>query len=363
VAPARAVDPGRWQLTGWTSVPNAYWQGVTADPSGRIFFDGPFEGLYRTSNSLMETAGNPQAIPQQVKEAEGYNHIGDIGWDRAEGGRVLLPLECYFPGRPNGGNTCGTGSIGVADPATLAMRYYVKLDPTEIKKAMWAEASPDGRHVWTSSGADLLAYRGADISEANAAPGAAAIKAVRRLAGARPPSGITGAVFRRGRLFLAGQDAEPFQVWSLDPSSGARRLEIELPGVSGESEGLHAMRLLGGRLHWLIAPLPSGGRPLTFGPSSALLHFSPVRGQRRLDVSAHVRTAGAHAPLAIVKVTRRGHSVRGATVSLAGFKARTNRRGRARIRVALDRPGRYGAVARKGSRNGLSDLVTVASTP
>ena len=77
---------------------------------------------------------------------EGYNHVGDIGH---QGGRVLLPLECYTPGGPNGGNTCGTGSIGVADPATLAFQYYVKLDSAEIAKAMWVEASPDGKLLWT----------------------------------------------------------------------------------------------------------------------------------------------------------------------------------------------------------------------
>ena len=77
---------------------------------------------------------------------------------------MLLPLECFTPGAPNGGNTCGTGSIGVADPRTLAFRYYVKLDPAEIAKAMWVESSPDGRLLWTSSGSDLLAYRAADVS-------------------------------------------------------------------------------------------------------------------------------------------------------------------------------------------------------
>ena len=47
----------------------------------------------------------------------------------ADGGRILLPLECYYPGTPGGANTCQTGSIGVADPDTLQWQYYVKLDP------------------------------------------------------------------------------------------------------------------------------------------------------------------------------------------------------------------------------------------
>ena len=74
-------------------------------------------------------------------------------------------MECYTPGV---GNTCGTGAFGVADPATLDFRYYVKLDPAEIPKAMWAETSPDGKLIWTSSGDDLLAYRTSDVAPANA---------------------------------------------------------------------------------------------------------------------------------------------------------------------------------------------------
>ena len=155
---------------------------------------------------------------------------------------MLLPLECYTAGGPNGGNTCGTGSIGVADPATLAFGYYVKLDPAEIPKAMWVEASPDGQLLWTSSGPDLLAYRSADVSAANAAPGAPPIHSVRRLAGAVPPSGVTGAAFYRGRLLLAGAQGTTYQVWSVDVATGARRLELELTQVQGEAEGLRRSR-------------------------------------------------------------------------------------------------------------------------
>src|SRR5215218_7173818 len=138
---AGARDPGRWTLTGWSSVSNLYWQGMTSDPRGNVYFDGTIEGLYRTARSLRQTAANDAAIPAGVRATEGYNHIGDIAWDDAEGGRVLLPLECFDSVK---GNTCGTGSIGVADPATLGSRYYVKLDPAEIPKAMWVETSPDG---------------------------------------------------------------------------------------------------------------------------------------------------------------------------------------------------------------------------
>ena len=122
--------------------------------------------------------------------------------------------------QPGGGNTCGTGAFGTADPDTLAFRYYVKLDPGEIPKAMWVEASPDGL-LWTSSGNDLLAYSAADVNPANASPAAPPIHSVRRLAGAVPPSGVTGAAFQGGRLFLAGATGTTYQIWSVNLAIGA----------------------------------------------------------------------------------------------------------------------------------------------
>jgi hypothetical protein len=351
-APAAASDPGRWTLTGWSSVSNLYWQGMTSDPRSNVYFDGTTQGLYRTAPSLRQTGANDFEIPESVRAAEGYNHIGDIGYDGAEGGRVLLPLECFDPMK---GNTCGTGSIGVADPATLAFRYYVKLDPAEIPKAMWVEPSPDGQLLWTSSGADLLAYRAADVNPANAAPSAAPIRPVTRLPGATPPSGITGAAFIGGRLFLAGQDAGPFQVWSVDPATGARRLEIEMP-IAGESEGLHAMRLLGGELHWLIAPLAASP---TFPPTVAALHLARVTGRPGLRVSIAIRRARSVRPRLVVKVTRHGRPVVGARVSFAGGPARTARDGKAKLIASLGVPGTFRALARKGDLRGRSRAVRV----
>jgi hypothetical protein len=287
IEPPRSVpgpnDPGRWVETGFSPIPFEYYQGVTSDPAGDLYFDGFFAGLYRTDSELDEQARDTTEIPDDVHEREGYNHIGDLSWDDAEGGRLLLPLECFVPGV---GNTCGTGSFGVADPATLAWRYYVKLDPAYIKKAMWAEVSPDGQLIWTSSGDDLLAYRAADVTPANAAPGGPLLRPVRTLVGAVPPSGVTGATFYRGLLLLAGQDTQPyFQVWSIDTDSGARRLEIERE-IAGESEGLDVFAGLGGTLHWQIGQITSGPPP-TYGTGhTALVHFAPVN--RPPDCS-HVR--------------------------------------------------------------------------
>ena len=95
---ASAKDPGRWVVTGATSVPIDYFQGLTSNPADTsVYFVGLFQGLWKTTPRLRRTAGVPDAIPPSVAASEGYNHIGDPTWDRAEGGRVILPLECYGP--------------------------------------------------------------------------------------------------------------------------------------------------------------------------------------------------------------------------------------------------------------------------
>jgi hypothetical protein len=352
-APASARDPGRWTLSGWSSVSNSYWQGVTsAGPSGPLYFSGLVEGLYRTTRTLRQTAAMSAAIPASVKAVEGYNHVGDISFDGADGKRVLLPLECFTPGGPNGGNTCRTGAIATAVPETLAFRYYVKLDPTEIAKAMWVEASPDGL-LWTSSGNDLLAYRAADVTSANASPAAPPIHSVRRLAGAVPPSGVTGAAFRGSRLFLAGAQGTTYQIWSVNLATGARRLEVELKNVQGEAEGLHITSLLSGTLHFLVAPLAQ--KP-SFGPSVGLLHFTPA-GRPGFRVVARASRQASRRPRVRVRVTRRGDPVEGATVRVAGKRARTNANGSATLKPVLDAPGSFAAVGRKGRRAGRSRFL------
>ncbi|MDX6286715.1 MAG: hypothetical protein QOG53_2200 [Frankiales bacterium] len=263
-------DPGRWQLISERVIPLTYYQGTTSDGAGHFFFNGHV-GLYRTDQQLVQQAHNHDVIPPAVHAREGYDHIGDSDYNAREGGRILLPLECYYERAST--QVCTTGSIGVADPTTLKWRYYVKLDPAEIPKAMWCEVSPDGTLLWTSSGNDLLAYNVSDINPTNAAPNAKPIKAVRRLVNAVPEAGITGAAFYKGRFYTAGQDGHRFTVSSTDLATGAWRLEI-VRDIVGEGEGLDIGP--GGWLRWIVMPYNTETIP-TYGiHHGELLTFKPI---------------------------------------------------------------------------------------
>ena len=140
---AQARDPGRWVFTGASSIPTIYWQGLTSDPrqASACSSPGSSRGSGAPRPGCARRPASAAAIPADVK-APRATTTSAIRPGRRAGG-VLLPMECYDPG--GGGNSCGNGAFGVADPATLAWRYYVKLDPAEIPKAMWAETSPDGK--------------------------------------------------------------------------------------------------------------------------------------------------------------------------------------------------------------------------
>ena len=325
-APAQAS----WVVSQADPVPLEYFQGLAHNGAGDWAFDGIDKGLYRTDRDLHRKAGVADVLPADV-EAQGFNHIGDPTYDAAND-RLLLPLECYTPGAPNGGNTCGRGAIGIADPQTLGWRGLVELDPADIPKAMWAEVAPGGSELYTSAGSDILVYRTADL-----VPGAATVPhPARVLPGAVPPGGITGATFYRGRLYLAGQGSGRPRLWSLDPAAGgAPRLEAELP-VAAESEGLDVLIARTGLLHWLLSPFAPGGAKPTYGTGHSELVTLVPAAMARLHVA--VSHVGARAT-ARVRLVVSGHPlpVAGATVSGAGRRARTNAAGVARLTLPAGR--------------------------
>jgi hypothetical protein len=270
----------RWQLRTVSPESLLYNQGVTFDPtSNSFFFDGVISatnsGLYRVNTEGSLVAANFGVLPFTK---EGYNHTGDLSFDPAQR-RVLLPLECYYPDR--GGNTCGSGAIGVADPVSLRLLYYVNLDPAQIAKAMWVEISPDGRWLWTSSGTHLIAYRAADVSQARAdgqrAGTAGGIEGT-DLGPVLPDSGVTGAAFvqdpltRTSRLFLSLNEGAQFDVVAyrvgvardgspeLLSASPVPKIVVPKWFFATEPEGLAITSPLswqspfGGVLHWQVLP-------------------------------------------------------------------------------------------------------------
>ena len=332
--------------------PAYYRQGIASNPTtSDVFFSGSFAGLYRTRNAR-EIVSNTDPIPRDVTQREQYNHIGDIAFDPGEGGRLLLPLESYQPFQPDQ-NPAKTGSIGVMDAKTLRWKYYVKLDPSEIQKAQWVATDPSGL-VWTISGHDLLAYNLADLSPANAAPGAAAIRSVKRLVRAAP-TGAGGAFVYDGRIYLSTLANGVDQVVSVDTTTGASRLEIESPGTL-EPEGMDQGAYLGGVLHWELVP----GGCLS---STQLLTFVP-KGER-LQLKLNHAKVGSRRTATIIATARvlTGHfaiPLQGVQIRLAGKRARTAATGRATLRVKLTR-GRYRARAFYTGLRSVSRTVRASS--
>jgi hypothetical protein len=297
-----------WGLRSTTFTSILYNRGITFDQAGGDFyFDGVTStsnsGLYRTEPDLSLTAANFTLLPGTT---EGYNHAGDLSFDPLRR-RILLPLECFYPAR--GGNTCGVGAIGVADPATLRFLYYVNLSSEQIAKAMWVEASPDGRWLWTSSGTHLLVYRASDVSPEVAGGQRAGVQGGivgDDLGAVLPTDAVTGASFytepftHTSHLLLALNRGTSSEVvsYELAGGRGAPRLTSSTPTslitvpqsfFDHESEGLAITRPLnlsaplGGVLHWQMLPVITlfslYSRILTYSPSAHDPHGAAARAR------------------------------------------------------------------------------------
>jgi hypothetical protein len=336
-ASAHAADPGLWIKTSQLTKPATYRQGLASNPlTHDVFFSGSFNGITRTRNEV-ELKKNTQAIPKDVADREQYNHIGDIAFDAAEGGRILLPLESYAPLQKDT-NPSKTASIGVMDATTLAWKYYVKLDPSEIDKAQWVATDAEHGLVWTIGDVTLLAYNIADVNPANAAPNAAPIHSVRRLDNI-VPEGAGGAIVLGNRIYLSQLVNHVNRVISIDLTTGASQVEIEIPGDL-EEEGLDYGPYLDGLLHWELVPGAglSNTQVLNFVPKGARLGLqlnrARIKSRKKQTITAFAVVAanGAKLPLRDVEVR------------LGGKRVKTNAQGRAKVTVKLTR-GLYRAQA------------------
>jgi hypothetical protein len=365
-APASAATAtGRWVVASERAVPLEWFQGLTHGGDGARFFDGIFEGVTRTDAALRQRVRTEAAIPAEVNAQYGFNHVGDPTYDARGGGRLLLPLECYTPGGPNGGNTCGRGGIGVLDPVTLKWRRLFLFDGRDVPKTMWAEVAPGGRLLWTSSGRDLVAYRTADLSPANATP-AGPLRPARRIAGAVPPGGVTGGAFRGRRLLLAEPGDGRLRVWSVNTGDTAgaasRRVEATLR-VDAEAEGLDVLPTGDGLLHFLLSPVAPNGSP-TYGTGhSEIVSFVPrsasalgLRVARLGDGDLGVRVS--------LRLDGRVLPVAGAVVRAAGAQGRTGAGGRVTLRTGAALPRRVVVTARRAQLRGRAvSAAGAAPTP
>ena len=181
---------GPLAVTGTTTLPLVYYQGVTSIPRATCTSTASSSGSTAPIPRFTRPVAPTTSIPPDVARERGLQpHRRHQLGPRARAAASCCRSSATSPAGRTAATRACTARSASPTPRTLQWRYYVKLDPAEIPKAMWNEVSPDGTLLWTSSGDDLLAYRTADISLANAAPAHAPIHSVRRLKGAVPPTG------------------------------------------------------------------------------------------------------------------------------------------------------------------------------
>ena len=275
-------------------------------------------------------------IPPDVRLREGYNHIGDIAWDRREGGRMLLPLECYSPAARTAGTPAGTGSIGVADPASLRVALLRQARPRgdpegDVERGVARRhAAVDlerRRPAGLPHGRYLARPRGARRTRRSTPCGACAGRCRR--------AGSPGATFVGDRMFVAGQTGGPFRVWSIDLVTGAGGWRSSA-GSWGSPRGSTAA-LDGGTLHWLIQPFSDEPGPPTYSADKAtLLSFRPAGRRASVRVLRRSRStvlrhnglaAAVHCPDGCTATLRvlRGRELLARTIKHAARRAGARR--------------------------------------
>ncbi len=129
-------------------------------------------------------------------------------------------------------------------------------------------------------------------------------------------------------------------------------LELELPGVAAESEGLDVLDARGGLLHWLLSPFPPGGKKPTYGPGhSELLTFvAAADASWRCAWRPRAWCAGRATRITVTVTHRysgRVHRVPGARVASARRTRSPGARGRRGLTVRRSRPGTLRVTAAK----------------
>ena len=247
-----------------------------------LFFNGVFVGLYRTNSTLAQQAGTDNVIPPAVRTAEGYNHIGDIDWSGRgrRRGRVLLPLECYYPGSPMAGTRAAREHRG-RRPADAGVALLRQARPGAVPKAMWCAVSPNGaqaaRGPRPARPAPAIGSRRSGARNASRPRSGRAARAARRVPRRRAPEHPGGALSSAPGAAGASRcgPSHPQHRRACADAEHVARAPEARDGERGRSEA-RTVRVLGGVPHWTITPFTTTGRPPTYGSGhNTLLSFVP----------------------------------------------------------------------------------------
>ena len=327
-ASAGASDPGRWKLSSVDRLAPLYRGGLSADGAGHVFWSGAGEGLFRSSTSLAEQLRLGAAIPPALRTEPGFALVGDPGWDASGSGRLVVPFRCAVGASSA---TCPQAGLGIYDRGLL-WGQFVRLDRSAATSIDWAEPSPDGLLVWTSSGRDLLAFSAADVRPGNGVP----LVPVARFAGVVPLSRVTGATFMGGRLWLAGDGAGRLQAWSARRRRGPRERRAAGARPRDHGPAARSRRVRRARRHPALGGRADGQGADVPRPAAVAAELRPRRGGgARGDVRAGDAARG---PSGLDRRPRRA--------PLRGPDASGRRRpGERRAPQRVDRRGRRGRAA------------------
>lgn len=275
--------------------------------------------------------------------------------------RRTLPVPVLDPGNPTGGEVIPLVSWA---PVPGALSYDVHIDQADgttkdftVDAPRFAPGTWYGTGVWSWKVRANFASLTASVKAQSAysAPGAY----VRRIAAPGDPR-ISHDRHRLSFSWAPDAAATKYKVQISDSDSFARILDqVTTPSTNWAPSLANPGFADGGRLYWRIQILDSGSQEGAWRSGAVSL----PRGLR-VNVAGVLRRRGTSR--VVVTVTNRGKPVRAALVRVAGtklkVKARTNRKGVARLNLRVRHGGRVRFSAqRTGYTTGHATVVVLGS--
>lgn len=257
VALGVTVAPQVASAAGWTRTSSySRWTGLNALERGQgiatdntyFYYSGPYSMVKATISDDSEVASNAAAIPSQLSNSYGANHIGDIDY---YDGLVIAPLE--------DGSGYRHPLLALYDASSL--RYtgrYVQLPLATMPGGVpWVAVDAAAGLVFTApwsqdtaAGTDsLIAY---SLSDLLTLPTGATLPVVKIVTLSQPLNRIQGATMWQGKLYASVDITGDKSVYSIDPNTGAVAWELHQDvEPKDEVQGITAVDLgpAGGQLH------------------------------------------------------------------------------------------------------------------